>query len=449
MTRRAIVRRFAACMLALGLSVPATAQVTAVRAGLLVDPEAGTARPDQTVLIEDGIIRDVGGAVALPPDAVVVDLSDRTVLPGLFDCHTHLATAYDPEVTNLKEYNLNVSTADRAIQGVLSARSFLDAGFTTVRDLGNAGNYADAALARFLGVHSPRKRPGEPGFFAKALEPTVASIAGPTTYISGKIISPFGGQFRVNSEHPDIGRHDYVYADTHDEIRQAIRENLHYGATWIKIVVDDFRYTYSAQDLQFIVDEAARAGVKVAAHCVTDEGARNAIAAGVASIEHGYEMSDETLQMAREAGVVLVGTEIPEHLQILYGRADRYAPIRDRLTRAYRIGVPMAFGSDVLRTTPGYTRGSLALSPIDTWVDAGIPAPDILRALTVNAARLLDVEDERGRIEVGLAADLIATAGNPLEDITHLKRVVFVMKDGAVHKDDRRRDAAATRSSSR
>ncbi len=419
------------------LADPAHAQVTAIKAGTLVDPASGTAQANQIVLVEDDTILDVGGDVAIPDGAVEIDLSAMTVLPGLFDTHTHLATSYDSEVTNLKEFNLNVSTAERALQGVVNARAFLDAGFTTIRDLGNAGNFADAALVRFLGVRTRPAQAGEPGFFAKSLESTDAQIPGPTTYISGKIISPFGGQFRVIPEHPDIGRHDYFYADTHDEIRKAIRENLHYGATWIKIVVDDFRYSYSADDLRFIVEESARAGVPVAAHCVTDEGARHAIEAGVASIEHGYEMSDATLELARQRGVVLVGTETPEHLQVLYGRASRYPPILDRLKRAHRIGVTMAFGSDVLRTIPGYTRGSLALSPVDTWVDAGIPAGDILRAMTTNAAALLGVEDERGAIRAGLAADLVATPGNPLDDITVLKRVAFVMKDGIVYKDER------------
>jgi imidazolonepropionase-like amidohydrolase len=215
-------------------------------------------------------------------------------------------------------------------------------------------------------------------------------------------------------------------------MQKAIRENLHYGATWIKIVVNDYRYIYSADDIQFMVEEAASAGVKIVAHCVTDRGAQNAIEAGVASIEHGFEMSDETLEFAKRRGVMLVGTELPKSLQDLYGRGDRYAPILDRLKRAQRIGVEMAFGADILRQTPGYTRGQLCLTPIDTWVDAGIPAKDILRAMTTNAARLLEVDDERGAIRAGMAADLIATPANPLDDIQTLKRVAFVMKDGVV-----------------
>jgi imidazolonepropionase-like amidohydrolase len=235
---------------------------------------------------------------------------------------------------------------------------------------------------------------------------------------------------------PEVGHQDYFYADTHDEIRKAIRQNLHYGAHWTKIIVDDFRYSYSLEDLRFIVEESKRAGVKVAAHCVTEEGARNSILAGVGSIEHGYEMSNEALELAKEKGVFLVGTELPKNLQTLYGRGDRYEPILDRLKRAYAIGVKMAMGADILRETAGTTRGQLCLTPIDTWVDAGIPPLDILRALTTNGAKLLGIEDQRGAIRTGMAADIIATAENPLDNIQTLKSVVFVMKDGDVIKQE-------------
>ncbi|MEE9179460.1 MAG: amidohydrolase family protein [Vicinamibacteria bacterium] len=412
---------------------PAAAQVTAIKAGKLVEPSTATTLLNQVILVEGARIQTVGENLSIPPNATTIDLSELTVLPGLFESHTHLAGSYDPETTNLKAYNVDVSTAERAIQGVINARSMLEAGFTTVRDLGNAGNYADAALARFIGAPPVGPvRAGESGFFTRPFSWGGDGIDGPTTFISGKIIAPFGGQFRVNAEHPDVGRQDYLYADTREEMRKAIRENLHYGATWIKIVVDDYRYIYSTDDIQFMVEEAAAAGVKIAAHCVTDRGARNAIEAGVASIEHGYEMSDETLELAKRRGVVLVGTELPKSLQTLYGRGDRYAPILDRLKRAHRIGVEMAFGADILRETPGFTRGQLCLTPIDTWVDAGIPAKDILRAMTTNAARLLDVDDDRGAIRAGMAADLIETPANPLHDIQTLKRVAFVMKDGVV-----------------
>src|SRR5262249_48803467 len=134
-------------------------------------------------------------------------------------------------------------------------------------------------------------------------------LVGPTIVYAGKIIAPFGGQFLNSPEYPDVGRQDYLYADTRDQLREAIRQNLHYGATWIKLVVDDYPYRYSADDLAFAVAEAKVAGARVTVHAVTEAGARAAIEAGVASIEHGYEMSDEAIALAKARGIVLVGTE--------------------------------------------------------------------------------------------------------------------------------------------
>ena len=412
----------------------AEAQVTAITAGRLVDPETGTARSNQTIVIEDGKILAVGTNPVIPSGAVQLDLSSLTVLPGLIDSHTHLAGSYDFPASNLKEYNVDVSTAQRAIQGLLNAQSMLATGFTTVRDLGNGGHYADVALARW--VNKPRVPSKGSVHDSAAYHPgRVGPILGPTMFVSGKIISVFGGQFRVSPDYQDVGLRDYFYADSRDEMLKAIRQNLHYGATWIKIIVDDYRYLYSADDIRFIVEEAGRAGVKVAAHAVTDEGARLSIEGGVASIEHGYLMTDETLELAKQRGVVLVGCDLADVTAQAY-RGGIYELALDRLKRAHRIGVEMAFGSDILMQRDGLTRGQLSLAPIDTWALAGIPPADILRAMTTNGARLLGVADERGGIRVGMAADLIGTVENPLDGIEALKYVAFVMKDGVVFRRD-------------
>ncbi|MCZ6916611.1 MAG: amidohydrolase family protein [Gemmatimonadetes bacterium] len=405
------------------------AQVTAIRAGQVVDPESGSTARDQIILISGSTIQAVGADLSIPAGARVIDLSGSTVLPGLFDVHTHLSAAVNTSATVLKAYTVDVPTAFRAIQGVANAKAVLEAGFTTIRDLGNSGNYGDAAVKAAI----------ETGL-----------VPGPHMFISGKIIAPFGGQFIVGPEFPDVGRQDYIYADSRDELQKGIRQNIHFGADWIKIVMDDQRYIYSADDVRYIIDEAGRAGLRVAAHCYTEQGARNAIEAGVASIEHGFEMSDETLRMAKDKGIVLVGTNLAQHLVPVWegfgaatmpmmsasadGPRNLYAQILDRLERAHRIGVEMAFGGDIYMMAPGHTHGSAALENIDTWVDAGVPAADILRALTTNGARLLGVSGERGAVKPGMAADLIATADNPLERITTLKHVLFVMKDGVVYR---------------
>ncbi len=406
--------------------------MTTLRVAGVVDPATGRLSGPQAVVVEGGRIAAIGSPESTPVRGAAIDLSTLILVPGLFDAHTHLAAAYDPARTNLRDYTLAVSTAERALQGVVNAWEMLEAGFTTVRDLGNAGNYADAALASFFGSETRGRRAIYGAAVLERLSVFGRPLAGPTIVFSGKIIAPFGGQFSLSPEQPDVGRQDYIYADTRDQLREGIRRNLHYGATWLKLVVDDHPYRYSVDDLRFAVAEAAAAGARVTTHCVTDAGARAAIEAGVASIEHGYQMSDETLALAKQRGVVLVGTEPAGMWNERYGRTAQDARTVDRLRRAHRIGVRLVFGADIVRAPPGVSRGAVSLSVIDSWVEAGVPAADILRAMTTNAAELLNVSRDRGAIKVGQAADLIAVSGNPLSDITALKRVAFVMKDGKI-----------------
>ena len=211
---------------------------------------------------------------------------------------------------------------------------------------------------------------------------------------------------------------------------KAIRENIHYGARVIKIVVDDQRYIYSVEDIRFMIAEAARAGMKLAAHCWTEPGARNAAEAGVASIEHGRVMTDEDLQIAKKNNVALVGTEF---LALDEKRPGHDVWI-DRLRRAHKLGVTLVYGTDVIDIVSGQTRGTLAMRGIEPWIEAGVPAQATLQAMTGNAARLLGVDKERGFLRVGMAADIIAVPENPLENLSTLKRVLFVMKNGVVIK---------------
>lgn len=396
------------------------AQVVAIKAGKLVDPESATVVANQIILIEGQTIKSVGPDLKIPENATVIDLSKQTVLPGLFDAHAHLCmtTRRTRDGGHYFYTTLIDSTAYRAIQGVSNARSMLEAGFTTVRDIGNAGNYADTALRRAI----------EEGL-----------VAGPTIINAGRIIAPFGGQFQMQPDKPGLGNPEYFYADTRDELKKAIRENIHYGARVIKIVVDDQPYIYSVEDIRFVIEEAARAGLRVAAHCWTEAGARNAAEAGVASIEHGVAISNEALEIAKRNGVSLVPIPFTEVDAREFKTPGANKEINEKwfidpVKRAYKIGVTLVHGPDVIFTTKEYSRGRLSIGTIDYWVEAGIPARVILQALTTNAARLLGVEKERGAIRPGMKADIIATSNNPLDNIDTLKAVTFVMKDGKVFK---------------
>jgi imidazolonepropionase-like amidohydrolase len=384
--------------------------VTAIKAGRLVDPESGTVALNQIILVENGKITAVGGSVAVPAGATVIDLSRSAVLPGLFDMHTHLCMTVKEKRDNGNYFYTTLNDPDtlRAIEGVVNARAMLNSGFTTVRDVGNEGNYACTSVRRAINQ---------------------GIIPGPTMFNAGRIIAPYGGQFLLQPDKQNLAEPEYFFADTRDDMVKAIRQNIHYGARLIKIVVDDQRYIYSTDDIRFIIQEADRAGLKVAAHAWTHKGAHNAAEAGVASIEHGFEMTDDDLELAKRNKVVLVGTE---YIGLRF--KDTRAKWVDRLRRAYKIGVTMAYGTDAIDEVAGQTRGTEAMTGIDPWVEAGIPPKVILQAMTINAARLLGVDKERGALRPGLAADIIATPENPLENINTLKQVSFVMRNGVTIK---------------
>ena len=398
---------------------PATAQVTAIRAGGLVDPDSGTRTDNVVILVENGRFGEIGTDVVIPAGAQVVDLSDLTVVPGLVDAHNHLALTYKDEPESNFYYLTYVldSTPLRAIQAASNGIQMLAAGFTIVRDMGNNGNYADTALRLAI----------EQGW-----------IPGPTIINSGIIIGGMGGQFWPTPEMAldhDIVFPEYLDADTPDEIVKAVRQNALFGATVIKICVDCKPWGYSVDEIRLFIDEAGKAGLKVEGHVQTVAGAERAIEAGIWSIAHDSGLTDDMHRRMAERGIFRAGTETPISLTG-HTSPQRYEQTVARLRNAFDHGVPLTFSTDADYYVPGMTRGEVAIEFIETWKAAGIPNADILRAMTTMGYRISETEDTRGPIRTGLAADLIAVAGDPLEDIDALRSVSFVMKDGMVFKQD-------------
>jgi imidazolonepropionase-like amidohydrolase len=414
------MKTLAAAAFLLLIVSPSFAQVLAIRAGTIVDPARGTSAKDQVILIEHGKILSIGAKLEIPPGAEIIDLSKEWVAPGLIDAHTHMTLTELEGNAPFESFYLNQSSTLRGLRGMHNAQLVLNQGFTTLRDVGNSAEYAMSDVRRAI----------DAGWFI-----------GPTIIDSGKIIAPFGGQSRdIPPRQGAFWQFEYIDADGPEEVRKAVRTNIYYGAGVIKLVADNNPYHYSIDEFRAAVDEAHRAGIPVAVHVYSGDALDNAIEAGVDSIEHGFDLTDAQLGRMKAKGMFLVGTDFPrKHLDIV-GTSGGILPepavlapkIIDRLRRAHRIGVRMAFGSDTVIDMPGRTRADLMFDYLAVWREAGVPPADILKAMTVNAAELLRVDKARGSVREGLSADLVAMPADPLSDIENLRKIDFVMKDGKV-----------------
>jgi imidazolonepropionase-like amidohydrolase len=392
-----------------------------VRAGSLLDVRAGHLVRDAAIYVVGERIKAVGDShtvlATAPGGITVINLGRVTVLPGLIDCHTHMM-ARVPDGENGYEINLlTKSQAYRALEGAANARATLQAGFTTVRDVGNEGSgYADVALRDAINdglVDGPRMLVATRG---------IAAVGQYEPFgVSPDLIGfPTGAQMISGIE----------------EARRAVREQVGHGADLIKVYAD-WRYpTLTVSELQVIVEEAHKAGRKVAAHATTPEGIRNAVTAGVDSIEHGHEADRAALRMMKAKGVYLVPTitvvesEIAAHPGAVWiPRATAFLEsIGHVVATAKDLGVRIAAGSD---PSDSSRHGQNALELV-AMTKRGLSPLDAIRAATVSAADLIGWSDRIGAIEVGNYADLIAVNGDPTLDITVLQRMVFVMKGGKV-----------------
>jgi imidazolonepropionase-like amidohydrolase len=423
----AVVFATMACAGSILAQAPQTDRVTAIRAAAYVDVSAGVTRPDAVVLIQGGRISSVGSGTAIPAGADVVDLNGLTLLPGLIDVHTHLLENYEGAVggdePNMLLTVAQMSTAKRALLGAATGREDLLAGITTVRDLGNSGYNGDVALHEAI----------DAGW-----------IDGPRMQVATRALSATGGQFGgLTPEAQALVSQEYAVVNGADDARRAVRQAMYDGADVIKIIVNTDPRVLSLEEMQAIVAEAHLHHRPVAAHAIGDAATRLAAEAGVSSIEHGYTIPDDAIALMAKKGIFLVPTDYPADFYNLLmpppltdaqrqSTAGWVAKSRDRLQRAIKAGVRIAFGSDEYYDVPGKTRGEASLLTLQAYADDGLSGVEIVRAATANAAELLGWSDRVGRLEPRLFADIVGVEGDPLKDPRLLQHVRFVMKGGKI-----------------
>jgi imidazolonepropionase-like amidohydrolase len=415
----------ACCCLASG----APAQETAIRAGKLIDPDSGTVFSDQIILIHDSKIEKIGKGLAIPSNAVVVDLSKMTVLPGLIDCHTHLA---DGARTGDPIAQFKKTGAQIALESVPNARAMLESGFTTVRDVGTYRALGDIALRDAINR---------------------GDIVGPHMFVAGAYVTISGGAGALTGLAPDIQLPwDLHYGEANSpwEVRKVVRQLAHDGVDHIKVLSSGAVLTHGSnpksqeftpEELQAAVDEASHFGLRVEAHAHSPEGIKNAIRAGAASVEHATMIDDEGIALAKQHGTYLdmdiydeecieedgkrgtVPQDFLEHDAEL-GRIQR-----DNFRKAVAAGVKMSFGTDAGVCEYGTSGKQFAF-----MVKYGMTPMQAIQAATSNAADLLGHANEIGSIKPGKYADIIAVSGDPLADVRLLENVPFVMKAGKIYK---------------
>src|SRR5580700_3813413 len=419
------------CLFSLGISSMVMAQsapaskTVVIRAGHLLDVKPGKALSNQIILIQGDKIASVGSDAQIPAGAQVVDLSNATVLPGLIDAHTHLTMT-----TNFGYSRLGISVPREALTGARNARVTLDAGFTTVRNVGASG-FSDVALRDAINA---------------------GDVPGPRMLVSGPALSITGGHADNNLLPFEYHATSDGVADGVDGVRHMVRQDIKYGADLIKICAtggvlshgdNPQASQYTLEEMKAIVEEAHRLGRRVAAHAHGAQAILWAGNAGVDSIEHGSYIDDAAIAAMKKNGTYLVPTlyladwflanaeqlHVPPEM-IAKGREVMPAA-RKNVAHAFASGVKVAFGTDAAVYPHGLNAHEFAV-----MVKLGLTPLQSIQAATVNDADLLGWSDRMGAVEPGKWADIIAVDGDPLQDVTTLERVKFVMKGGEVVKNE-------------
>jgi imidazolonepropionase-like amidohydrolase len=420
-------------------AVSATAQISAIKAGRLLDPDTGNVLTDQVIIVRDNKIESVGKALAIPAGARIIDLSSMTVLPGLIDCHTHVADGHsDGEPFNV----LRKTASQIVLESVTNARKMLDSGFTTVRDVGTYRALNDVALRDAI---------------ARGYVP------GPRMFVAGAYITITGGAGAMTGQAPDIQLPwDLHYGEANSpwEVRQRVRQLAHDGVDVIKVLSTGAVLTHGSnpssieftpEELNAAVDEASHFGLRVAVHAHAAQGIKNAILAGAASIEHAEMVDDEGIALAIKHGTYF-DMDIYDEECIQEGGKSGRTPAdflqhdaelgqlqRDNFRKALKAGVKMSFGTDAGVCPYGTSGKQFAF-----MVKYGMTPMQAIQAATTNAADLLGHSKEVGSIKPGKYADVIAVSGDPLKDVSVLERVEFVMKDGTVYRQPKSDACAVT-----
>jgi imidazolonepropionase-like amidohydrolase len=416
-----------------GMAVTAGAQAQApkkivIRAGRVLNVRTGELRPNQSIVIEGDKISQIApsGEIKAAPGDTTIDLPDATLLPGLIDMHTHLTF----ELSSLSYEGLKISTAREALHGARNARRTLEAGFTTVRNVG-AKDYADIALRDAIND---------------------GDVIGPRMVASGPALGITGGHCDENLLPPAFHFFGEGVADGVEAVQHKVREVIKYGADVIKICAtggvlskgdDPNASQFTLEEMKAIVADAHRLGRKVAAHAHGAEGVRWASEAGVDSIEHGHLMDDAAVATLKKNGTYLVPTlflgeymeknldrsDVPEYSK--QKMRDVAAAMQKNVKKAFDAGVKVAFGTDAAVYPHGLNAGEFHV-----YVKLGMTPLAAIQTATVNASDLLGPKFAVGSLEPGKFADVIAVDGDPTKDVTILEHVKFVMKSGNVYKND-------------